>query len=199
MRQICISFLILEKSILLDQQRRGRQGDIPELGVDFDDEEIFADSSEERDFVFPKDEKIDAIDTETTIEPQPRQTSTTSSSIAVITSTTSSQNPLTTAVTLSLPSSTTTVTSISSTTTSEGGTEVRPRIGPGYSSEEGEDNEAVSNLGPRALSFCLPLTRTECGLMGDKTVWRNLLVFIEVNDLFEQVNSILSLLNRLEM
>ena len=100
------------------------------------------------------------------------------------TSTTSSSTTLTTVTLTALPA-TSTRTSTSTTATSEEGNELRPRIGPGYSSDEEEDNEGVSDLGPRALSLCLPLTRIECGLVGDRTVWRNLLEFIEVNVLMK--------------
>ena len=137
--------------------------------MDFDDEEIFADTTDDNSFAFPEDEKIDIIDTETTIEPRkPTTTTILSSSTTVRPSVTSS--------------STTTLSSPSPTTASEEENNVRTRIGPGYSSEEenGDYDEAVSILGPRSLSLCLPLTRTECGLVGDKTVWRNLLEFIEV-------------------
>ena len=44
------------------------------------------------------------------------------------------------------------------------------------------DNGGINsvNLGPRSLSLCTPLSRPECGLMGDMKIWTEMLKYVEV-------------------
>ena len=64
-----------------------------------------------------------------------------------------------------------------------------------YYEEEMEESADVDErigvkvIGPRSLSLCLPLSRLECGLLGDTELSNKILTFIEVNLL--SVNDIL--------
>ena len=44
-----------------------------------------------------------------------------------------------------------------------------------------DERDGVKVIGPRSLSLCLPLSRLECGLLGDTELSNKLLTFIEVN------------------
>ena len=130
---------------------------------------------------------------------------TTTSATTIASRTTSPTSSVSTTTTSQLPSSTTTPALVTtrSTTLSVSTTAptIRSRVGieePGYSPEdniiydddyredvnvnnvESEGNTDTVNIGPRSLSLCVPLTRVECGLMGDTALWQEFLTFIEV-------------------
>ena len=130
---------------------------------------------------------------------------TTTSATTIASRTTSPTSSVSTTTTSQLPSSTTTLAPVMtrSTTLSVSSTAptIRSRVGveePGYSPEdniiydddyredvnvnnvESEGNTDTVNIGPRSLSLCVPLTRVECGLMGDTALWQEFLTFIEV-------------------
>ena len=59
------------------------------------------------------------------------------------------------------------------------GRRITPSV-PRTSSKNDEAGVGVGELGPRSLSLCLPLSRVECGLLGDRSLSREILTFIEV-------------------
>ena len=175
--------------------RQGRQDDgVPELAVDVEDNIIFRDDG--LDSVL--DDGVD-VDTTTVTAAEMNNRDPTTSSVTTETSSTSSTVTTTTtttttiAVASSSSSSNPTVTplprSTTTTTTAPAPTEsilraaapsfiIQGRLGPGYTAAE--EDEAAPDLGPRPLQLCLPLTRPECGLLGDPAVWRDVLAYIEV-------------------
>ena len=158
-------------------QRRGRQGDeIPELAVDFDDDE----------FVFPTISE-DSESEETTLMPRSAFSSTSTSTASTTTTTIAIKSTTTTpleSITSSLSTSTTSGPSLPVNDDDEEGIQTRVGVGGYPNNNDGSsvDDSAgvVSSVGPRKLSLCLPLTRLECGLMGEQGVWSNVLRFIEV-------------------
>ena len=143
------------------------------------------------------DAKAETFATTTTTS---TQTVTTNSSTAVTLDTRVDPVTTTTTTQTSTPSTTTTTrvtttASIRTENSSTTGPDIAPRVGPGYSgdsdsdyddnTEAGDDrgpgdNVNVGVLGPRGLSLCTPLTRAECGVLGDLNIWTDLLSFVEV-------------------
>ena len=173
--------------------RQGRQDDgVPELAVDVEDNIIFRDDG--LDSVL--DDDVD-VDTTTVTAAEMNNRDPTTSSPTTETSSTSSYVTTTTTTTIAVTTSSSslnpTVTPLprSTTTTAPAPTEsilraaapsftIQGRLGPGYTAAEEEEEEAAPDLGPRPLQLCLPLTRPECGLLGDQAVWRDVLAYIEV-------------------
>ena len=126
---------------------------------------------------------------------------TTTSATTIASRTTSPTSSVSTTTTSQLPSSTTSPALVTTRSTTLSVSSTAPTIRSRVGVEEPEDNiiydddyrEDVNvnnvesegntdtvNIGPRSLSLCVPLTRVECGLMGDTALWQEFLTFIEV-------------------